>query len=313
MPKHTKQTSKVTERDTKSEILTAYQELLDQVNKETPEDYTSKQEQAVLDTAAKETVEKITTDLSQLRVTANQTISSLTEKLTDEAERFAILQKAIAVAQKELSEMQQIKARAGMLQQMVEAQKHGEAAFEQEMASKRAVWVDEQKAYEERVQRERRREEEEYAYEQKLKRKRDADVWEEEKRERMKTLAKEQEVLTEQLEELESLREQAAQFPMQLEKAVKEAVDKALIQERKEAQVQANFVKQEADTKAQLAAVRIASLEKTVKEQDEEITELKRQLETANRQVKDIAVAVIEGPKRGKEFDESKPPQAPKP
>src|SRR5438045_3055191 len=102
MPKQTK--TPVSEKNTKNEILEAYQSLLAQVSGETSEEEVSTQDQELLQTAAMQTVEKVTTDLSRLRITANQTISSLTEQLTEEAERFTTLQKAIALAQIELSE-----------------------------------------------------------------------------------------------------------------------------------------------------------------------------------------------------------------
>lgn len=307
MPKTAKQISKVTERNTKNEILDAYQQLLDQLHKDTASDETAKQEQALLDSAAKETVDKVTKDLSQLKIVVNQTISNLTEQLTNEAERFATLQRAIAIAQKELEEKQQIKARAGMLYRLIETYTKEETQLEQEITSKRQTWLSEQQAYEERIKRERSREEDEYEYIKKLQRQRDLEAWEEEKRKREQRLAAEQEKQAQKDKELEELRKEVAQFPAQLDKAVKEAVAKTVMEERKEAQVRANFAKQDADTNAQIASLKISSLEKTVKEQREEIAELKRQLEKATQQVKDIAVTVIEGPRKETTDIQTKP------
>jgi hypothetical protein len=311
MPKQIKTPAKVTEKDTKSEIFSAYQELLEEINAPVEKDATLEQEKIIIDNAAKETVEKITTDLSQLRITANQTISNLTEKLTAEAERFSALQKALALAKKELEDIHQIKIRAGMLQRMVELQKLEEERFGQEMTAKRQSWDNEQKEYEQRVARERTRETEEYNYEQQIKHKKEHDVWEEEKQKREKVLTDKEEKLSDQMQELEDLRKQAAQFQIAMDKAVKEAIAKTIVDERKEAQIRANFTKQETDTRIQIATLKIASLEKIVKDQTDEIIELKRQLETATRQVKDIAVAVIEGPKRERETDFSSKPTIP--
>lgn len=310
MPRGTKPA--VTEKNTKNEILEAYQHLLAQVEGETVEEPTL-QDQELLKTAANQTVEKITTELSQLRLTANQTISKLTEQLTEEAERYTTLQKAITFAQQELTEIHQIKTRAGMLKRMVELQKQEEEQFAKEMQERKQAWLEEQKNYDEQLKRTRAHEQEEYYYQQKLKRQRELDAWEEERRKRERVLQEEQEKYQKQQAELEELRTQVDQFPMQLEKAVKEAVNRALLDERKDAEVKRTFAKQEADNKAQVAALRIVSLEKTVKEQDEEIIELKRQLEAANRQVKEIAVAVIEGPKRERDADISSRPQVVQP
>lgn len=297
MPRPAK-SSQVSERSTKNEILDAYQQLLGKIENGIETSETTKSEQSIVDSAAKETVEKITHDLTSLRLSLNQTISALTEDLSSQAERFATLRKAIAIAQKELEEIQQIKTRAGMLKQMIETQKDEQARFEEEMTAKQAAWLDEQKNYEEKLKRERAREEDEYAYQKNLKTKRDKDVMEEEKRRWEQELAEKKTAQAKQEAELDDLRKKAAEFPQELEKAVKTAIEKALEQERKDEQTRQNFAKQETESKQQISALKIASLENTVKTQSAEIEEMKRQLEKATQQVKDVAIAVIEGSKK---------------
>lgn len=294
MPKQAKTTAKVSERSTKGEILEAYQDLLDKATDITDTD-AGKQDQAILDSAAKETVENVTNDLSKLRISANQTISSLTEKLTSEAERFSTLQKAIAIAKNELEEIDQIKVRAGMLKRMIELQKTETEKFEKDIAEKRAVWEEEQKAYEEQLKKQRKREEEEYDYQKTLRARRERDAFEEEKRVWEQELQENKKQRADQIAELEELRKKATSFPLEIERAVKNAVSSTLVQEKKEAQIRANFSKQESDARQQISALKISSLEQTVKAQSAEIEELKRQFEKATQQVKDIAVKVIEG------------------
>jgi hypothetical protein len=265
------------------------------------EDEVVKQEEKVLDSAARETVEKVTTDLSKLRISANQTISSLTEQLTAEAERFATLQKAIVLAKTELEEISQIKLRASMLRRMIELQKQEEEKFEQEMAERRTAWEQEQKVYEGGLRQARSREEEEYVYQKSLRVKREKDAFEEEKRVWERDMQEKKRLQVEQEAELIDLRKKAVQFPAELDKAVKDAVAEALVQERKDAQIRQNFAKQESDTKQQLSALKITSLEQIVKAQATDIEDLKRQSEKASQQMKDIAVTVIEGAKRDSE------------
>lgn len=296
MPKQTKTSIKVSEKNTKNEILEAYHKLLEQAAEETPEEETEKQQ--IVDSAAKETVEKVTTDLSKLRISASQTISALTEQLTSEAERFATVQKAIGIAKAELEEMSQIKLRAGMLRRMIELQKQTESEFEQEMTKKRANWEQEQQAYEENLKKARTREEEEYGYQKSLRSKRERDAFEEEKRAWEREMQEKKQLYAEQVAELVELRKKVSQFATDIEKAVKSAVAEAVAQEKKDAQVRQNFSKQESDNKHQLSTLKITSLEQTVKRQTDEIEELKRQLEKSTQQVKDIAVKVIEGTKK---------------
>lgn len=298
MSKQTKTSSKVSEKNTKNEILEAYYELINQATEGIVEDETINQDQQILESAAKETVEKITTDLSSLRISANQTISSLTDQLTAEAERFAILQKAISIAKVELAESNKIKLHVGMLKRMIELQKLEEEKFERAMEEKRNEWIEEQKAYEEQLKRERNREEEEYAYQKTLNKKREKDTFEEEKRAWEYDLQKKKEQQAQMEGELTELRRKAVLFPQELDKAVKTAVAQAIGQEKKESQIRQNFAKQEWDAKQQLYALKIASFEQSIKEQVTEINDLKRQLEKATQQVKDIAVTVIEGARK---------------
>lgn len=286
---------KVTERSTKNEIFDAYHALLRELDEEVASSDTQAEDQRVIEAAKEETVKKILGDLSNLKLESNQAISSLTDRLAQEAERLSTLQKAIAISQKELEEISQMKIRAGMLKTMIEFQKKKEEEFEEEFAKKKNEWEEEQKNYEGNKKRERAREEEEYEYQFSLKKKRDLDLWNEEKRKHEKALVDEKEARRGTEQELAELRKKVTEFPAELDRAVKEAVVKAVAEAKKEAQMRENFAKQEAQTAEKIANLKIASLEATVKYQSNEIMELKRQLEAATRQVKDIAVAVIEG------------------
>lgn len=256
------------------------------------------EERAVVDAAAKETVEKITSDLSGLKLSLNQTIAKLAERLTEEAERLATIQKAIAIAQKELEETQKIKVTAGMLQRMIEVQKQREEEFGKEVEATRRHWEEEQKEHEERVRRERAREQDEYQYHRELTKKRDQDERGEERSAFERELAAEKEVRAVQLKELEDLRRKAAQFPAELERAVKEALVKSGAEVKREAEIAAKLTKQEADSQLNLAQQKIATLEETVRRQMAEIARLNEQLAKVAEQFKEVAVSVVEGDRR---------------
>ena len=136
------------------------------------------------------------------------------------------------------------------------------------------------------------REEEAYRYEQQLERKR---VVDERENERLMHERKdeEQEIKDTLMTELSELRKKAAAAPVEIERAVKQAIATAVAQTQSDAATKASFAKQQADAALNLATVRITSLEETVKTQLQEIFLLKKQLDEATRQVKDIAVSVI--------------------
>ena len=94
--------------------------------------------------------------------------------------------------------------------------------------------------------------------------------------------------------EFNKLKKQAEDFPVQLEKAVKQAVEAARSEEQQQAKVARDLTEKQVEGEKAVAALKIQTLEKAAKDQTEEIKALKSQLEQATRQVKDIAVSVID-------------------
>jgi colicin import membrane protein len=306
MPKQPKPT--VTVHSTKNEIFEAYKELLTNLE-ETPRDETTTQteEKQTLQTASEQTSEKILTDLSHLKLAVNKEITNLTEKLTTEAERLATIQKAIAIAQKELEQTQKIKITASQLYDLIAVQKQQEQDFKTEIETQRKAWEEEKKLYEETKKRERTREEEEYEYNKKLQRRRDTQTWEEEKQKHQRQQQEEQQLQQNMTKELNELKKTVAEFPTLKDKEIKTAVAQALAQANKDAQISQNFAKQEADAKLKLAQAQIISLETTLKSYEKDITELKHKLEEATKNIKDIAISVVEGNKK----EPQQPPKSP--
>lgn len=293
MPKTAKA---VSEKSTKQEILDAYKEILQEVGSvtATPE---SQADQKVVSDATKETVEKIVTDLSQLKLNLNKTITDVTDKLTSEAERLTTLRKAIAISQKELEETEQVKVRLGMLKRLIELHAQKETELEKEMTQTRNTWEEEKQNYEATVKLERSRQEEEYKYEQELLKKRAADEREEEKLQQARHAALDKENTEKLLAELADLRKKVTLYPVELNRVVKEAVGKAVFETKKEADIEKRLAQQAAAAELNLAKLQIQTFESTTKLQLTEIERLKRELTYATQQVKDVAVAVIEGRK----------------
>lgn len=291
-------TKHVNEKNTKQEILSAYEELLAELAPATPKDIAvQKDETNLLRIASQETVEKITADLSKLKFSFNQTITSFIEQLTAEADRLTMLRKAIAIAEKDLVERQKISITAGLLDRMIAAQKQKEEDFEKIMIDKRTAWEQEQAAYKESMTRERTREEEEYRYQKQLEKKRDTDVRENERLVDERKKAEEREIKETLMIELTELRKKVAATPSETEKSVKQAVSNAISQTQTDAGVKAQMIKQQTDAELNLVQVKIDMLESTIKTQTQEIALLKKQADDAMRQVKDIAVSVIENNK----------------
>lgn len=284
MPRRTKS---VSEKNTKSEILAAYQQLLDEAASGSAVPAEAAEDRAAVTAASSETVEKIATELSKLKLSFVQAVNDLTDRLTGEAERLAAIRKAIALSKKELEETQKIKTTAGLLYRMLELQK-----------TKEKAWAEEEKAHEEEMNKRRSRDSEEYAYEMKLQKQRDADERESARLNRERKDREGAEAEAAMRKELEELRKKVAQAPAETDKAVKNAVSQALEEAKKETEVVLAQTRMQAASDQRIAELKVESLETANKTQANEIIQLKKQLDEVTRQVKDIAVSVIENARK---------------
>ena len=80
----------------------------------------------------------------------------------------------------------------------------------------------------------------------------------------------------------------------ELEKAVKQAVGTAQSEEQARAKVAKDLLEKQVEGEKAVSQLKVQNFEKLVKDQTEEIKALKSQLEQATRQVKEIAVSVID-------------------
>lgn len=107
-------------------------------------------------------------------------------------------------------------------------------------------------------------------------------------------LAGRQAEIEKQEQEFKQLRKQAEEFPAQLEKSLKQSVDSARAEEQTKAKVVRDLLEKQVEGEKAIAKLKIDTLEKTAKDQADEMRMLKSQLERATAQIKDIAVSVID-------------------
>lgn len=141
---------------------------------------------------------------------------------------------------------------------------------------------------------ERRREKETYAYDMALVRKREEDAFSEKKAKWERDLLLKKEELEKEREELEALRKQVTGFEVEKEKAIKEACVKLSTEITAEFMNEKKLREQEIKAEVDLLQLRIENLHtenvRMVKENDL----LRKMLDDAQRQLKEIAVRVIE-------------------
>lgn len=179
--------------------------------------------------------------------------------------------------------------------------------LQKEIAQIKQDWAREQKQHELELSQqrahaevERKREEETYQYSTSLTRKRAEDEFEDKKLAWEKDLSQRKEELAKEKQELEHLRKMSADFEGQKESAIKETevlLDKKLTEEF---ETEKKLREQEIKAEKEILGLKIANFEAENSRLNKEIEILKRSLDEATRQVKEIAVKVIESGSQAK-------------
>jgi len=331
------QPKKLSLSNTKQEMLEAYQTVLKQL--ETQREAEMKPEKKMEEKKAREVIqiaeslstEGVAKEISNLKIEASKTLAHISDRLEEEVNKFRAIQNAISLKEKELQELYEIEKSAVTLAALIESQNQKRQEFESEMAEKkealnqeiealRTEREKEKKDYEEEkkerdtAEKKRRdREKEEYDYSFKREQKIAKDKFEDEKaklekeiqakREQMESELKEREkVIAEHEEELNELRKKVSAVPKEMEAAVSKAIKETTERLNLEAKNREELMKKEFVGERNVFTSRIESLEKTVKEQSEQISKLTQHLEKAYQQVQDIAIKTIEGSSSIKSF-----------
>jgi len=324
------QTKPVSMSNTKKEMLGAYNALLKQLQEKREAEL--KPEKVIEEKKERETVkvaetlssEGVVKDIGNLKLEIGKRLTQIADGLEEEVNKYKKIQEAIGIRDEELEELYEIERSAETLAALIETQNQKRQDFESEIAARkeelnqeirtiREGWEKDKKAYEAQIKerdaaeaKTREREKEEYAYtfrrEQQLAKDRfedDKAKTEKEiqlKKELMaKDLAEREKAIAESEEELNELRGKVAAFPKEMEQAVNNAVKETTERITGEAKNREELTRKEFDGQRNVLTTRIESLEKTVKEQSGQITNLSEQLEKSYQKVQDIAVKSVEG------------------
>ena len=179
----------VTEKNTKAEILKAYDTLLKKVQEEksnVPKQVQEeKQKQEVLTKVSGFSGESIVKTVNELKNSLNNELDELHQGLTGEFKKLEEIRSAIAIERQSLEDMYSLKANTDSLAAMLLAQKEKKESFEKEIAEIKEQWDQEkirqkteEKEYAEELSKRRKREEEEYLYTLKITRQKDKDEYE---------------------------------------------------------------------------------------------------------------------------------------
>lgn len=330
MPEKTAQAKKISMSSTKTEMLEVYNAILGEMREKEKsalrpdEEIEKKRKKEAVDLTDGLSSDGVVKEVNALKAELGKILISLSEQLEEEVSKYRKVKEAIEVKEKELDEIYGIQKEAQSLVVLIEVQSQKRQEFEKEMADKREEWNrqlqkmraeqdEERKLYEVRVKeqdaeglrlRQRTKEEFDYAFkrEQQLARNKFED--EKAKQEKELELKKEQverqlaereKNLTEQEERVKELQEEVDNSPKEIDAAIQKAVKETTEKLQSEARNREELLKKSFEGEKNVLLAKLESLEKTAKEQKEQITKLSQALEKAYQQVEDIAVKTVGG------------------
>jgi hypothetical protein len=318
---------KITPTSTKTEILKAYNELLNKTQETKQDNPKAEQEKKIRETTVAEaaglTDEKIIGQISSLKLTLNSTLDKIEDDLTSEFQRLLKIREAIDIEDQRLKDFYQINAGADSLAAILAAQKEKKEEFEREMTVKKSefeeqlkteklnrekesrLWEEKRKETEDSLKKQRTREEEEYQYNLQLARKKDKDQYEQKKAILDKELIQKRESFESEInareqavaaaeKELTELRSKAENFPADLEKALQASIKETTAQLDKEHKFEKQLSLKDHDGETKLKSQQIESLLAKIKDLEIQLKQAYSKAENAENNTKEITLKAIQ-------------------
>ena len=335
MAEKTAAAKKLSEKNTKQEMLEAYQTLAKQLDEKRAAELAPERrleekraEEAVRVATAVEP-EGIDREIGQLKAEIGKFLADISDRLASESSRFRSIQKAVQSKEGELKELYAIEKAAVSLAALLEAQNQKRSDFETQMAREReelqseiaflrAEWDKEKQAHEaqlkdrdsaEKKARDREREEFAYAFkrdQQAVKDKLNDEKAALEKEIKLKKEAADKEfaerekAIAEKEGELMELHSKVAAFPKELENTLNQAVKEASDKLKLEAKNREELFRKEFEGERNVLTARNESLERACKDLNAANLKLAQQLEAAYQKVQIIAEKTVEGTSQSK-------------
>jgi len=282
------------ERRTKAEILAEYDKLLERLEEvqQKAKAVSEPASQEMLRKAAGVTEDKTQAFIVKLQEITRQSTDKLAEALMSGSQQVIALREEAEAVRQELEVGQDTKIAADALeilvadyetkkrQQKLEAERARQELMD-ELASKRKQWEREQEERNYKAVQERREQKDEQAG-MLARREGELDGREEE--------------LVLQEEEISGLRKRVEELPKQVEEAVKAKDKERRARLEMEFSVKTKQIRQEAEAVQKIDELKIRNLEDVIKQQRQEIKELKQEAERATKRAQDLAVAIIKHP-----------------
>ena len=297
-----------------------------------------RKEEGILKAVAGISADGVIQETNKLKQEIGGMLNKLTDRLAAEVNKFDQVQLAIEIKERELKEIYEIEKAAATLAALIESHRQEELRFEEEMGHKQASLIQEIEAtklqwqkekadrqaeikeQQEQETKDRKRQKDEYQYAFEREKQLARDKFEDEKAKLLaegQALENQMKALKEQTEkelnerekqisgreqEFESLQAQVAEFPQKLQAAVAKAVEESNERLELENKYQKDLLQKEFEGQRNVLTARMQSLEKAVKEQNEQIAKLSTQQDAAYQKIQDVAVKAIDGASKASSF-----------
>ncbi|MFA6423027.1 MAG: hypothetical protein WCW17_01080 [Patescibacteria group bacterium] len=268
---------KVSEKNTKQEIWRAYDELMSGMNTLPIEFSTPKKEEGK---------ENFIKDITDLKLTISDNLDKIANNLLKSLNDAEIFRQNLENEKNQI--LENIHFKKDALEKEIENIKNGNLEQEKEYLKTQTLISQEKEI-------ERKREENEYIYNLATKRRKENDEYQTQKATEIAKIQEREEAITIREKEIAEMEKSLAEMP----KVIEESVFKSNDETRKE--LTATFtaeisrLKIESEHQKNISDLNTKNLESTIKTQETEINSLKNQLSETSSQLKEMAVAVIEG------------------
>lgn len=262
--------------------------------------------------------------LAKIQLNLGSAVSELSEQLTLEASQLAEIRQSVAAELKQLEELHKLQVAEDTLDTLIQEYEASAKAFDEEVSQSRdtveqekqeqkKAWEKEQEEHKRAIKerndlsgKARQRDAQEYQYELKLQRQLNTDEYElqqknlyaeleEVKQVKEKEWAEREKQIAEREKKFEEAKAKVEAFEKDKEAAIKKATEEGKGIGNYQAKVSADLYAKEVEGQKRLYELRMQSLEQTIQTQDARILSLSKQLESALKQVQDLAVKAIEG------------------
>ncbi|MTJ12715.1 hypothetical protein FJR11_08945 [Anabaena sp. UHCC 0187] len=327
---------KLTDKNTKADILQAYEELLkeqtalksqlEQKPKEQPKPESKPEPKIAMTqtTTIQQKMNNTIQSLANIQLGFGSAANELSEQLTTKASKLAEIQQVVEEEVAQLSQLHNLEVSEDILDTLIQAYEDNEKAYQEEYSQRYEIlsqevlelnnnWQKEQEEYQrtikernENLNRTRQRDSAEYKYDLELQRKLTNDEYaqeqkllnnqlEEQKQTTEKQWSEREKTIADREKEFAELKAKVEAFPKDKETALKKATEEGKGIASYQAKVKSDLYGREVEGQKRFYEQRLQSLEQTITNQQTRLENLSRQLESALKQVQDLAVKAIEG------------------